>query len=109
MKNHLKLYVFTDASFGNLEDGRSQGSHLTFLVDNENRCNILSWQSKRLRRIARNSLTAETLAINDGIDAEIQIQVLLKETFQSDIPIYVFTHNKSLHDSMKSNKYVQNK
>ena len=109
LKNHLKLYIFTDASFGNLEDGGSQGSYLIFLVDNENRCNILSWQSKRLCRIARSSLTAETLAINDGIDAAIQIQVLLKETFQSDIPIYVFTNNKSLHDSMNSNKYVQNK
>ena len=55
-------------------DGGNQGSYLIFLVDTDNHCNLLSWQSKRLKRIPRSSLAAETVAALDGIDAAIYIR-----------------------------------
>ena len=77
MKNYVS-FVYTDAQFRNLNDGGSQGSYLIFLVDNDYNCNLLSWQSKRLKRIPRSSLAAEAIAILEGIDPAISI----REIFQ---------------------------
>ena len=40
LNEKLCLFVYKDASFGNLNDGGSQGSYLIFLVDNDYNCNL---------------------------------------------------------------------
>ena len=79
LANNLKLFVYTDASFGNLKDGGSEGGYLVFLLDESNNCNFITWQSKRLKRIPRSSLAAETIALLDGIDAVVYIAQLFFE------------------------------
>ena len=49
LNEKLCLFVYTDASFRNLNDGGSHGSYLIFLVDNDYNCNPLSWPSKQLK------------------------------------------------------------
>ena len=44
-ENH-KIVLFTDASFGNLPNGGSQGAHLTYIVGDDNTCNLILWPSK---------------------------------------------------------------
>ena len=61
--NNLELFVYTDASLGNLKDGGSQGAYLVFLLDESDNCNLITWQSKRLKRIQRSSLAAKTIAV----------------------------------------------
>ena len=39
------------------------------LAGNNGWCNLLSWQSKRIKRIARSSLAAEAIAMLDGLEA----------------------------------------
>ena len=103
------MFVNTDASFGNLKDGESQGSYLIFLADTDYHCNLLSWQAKRLKRISRSSLAAETIAALEGIDAAIYIREIFYELTCYQMPINLFTDNKSLYDAIKSSKYVENK
>ena len=86
-------------------DGGSQGSYLIFLLDTDYHCNLLSWQSKRLKRIPRSSLDAETVAALDGIDATIYTREIFYELTDHQMMVTLFTDNKSLYDS----KYVQNK
>ena len=107
-----KLVCFTDAAFGNLPDGGSQGSYLMFIVGENGSCNLLSWQSKRLKRIARSSLAAESLAMSDGVDAAIYIGTMYNEIMYGNsesIPIEVVTDNKSLCDALQSRKVVTEK
>ena len=106
--NNLKLFVYTDASFGNLKDGGSQGAYLVFLLDESDICNLITWQSKWLKRIPRSSLAAETIALLDGIDAGVYIAQLFFEILKVRFPITILTDNKS-YDAIQSNKYVQNK
>ena len=40
-----------------------------FFVGNNGWCNLLSWQSKQLKRTARSSLAAEAMAILDSLEA----------------------------------------
>ena len=61
--NNLELFVYTDASLGNLKDGGSQGAYLVFLLDESDNCNLITWQSKRLKCIQISSLAAKTIAL----------------------------------------------
>ena len=108
-----KIVAYTDASFANLPDGGSQGGYLIFLVGMNGSCNLLSWQSKRIRRIVRSALAAECLAMSECVDAAIYISLLYKElmfgTIDSinDMPkIEIVTDSKSLCDAIKSVKTV---
>ena len=113
LKKPVKIVVYTDAAFGNLPDGGSQGGYLVFLVDEDNQCNIIIWQSRRLKRIVRSTLAAETLAMCDGIDAALYISAtycgIVYSICSHELPIEVVTDNKSLFDALKSSKYVSDK
>ena len=109
-----KLLCFTDAAFGNLPDGGSQGGYLIFLVGENGKCSLLSWQSKRLKRVVRSSLAAESLAMSDCVDAAIFIASMYKDIMYGDqcsnsIPIEIVTDNKSLQDALQSKKFVTEK
>ena len=111
LQGNLKIVVYTDASFGNLTDGSSQGAYLIFLVGNNDWCNLLSWQSKRLKRIARSFLAAaEAIVMLDGLEATSYISEPLKETYKNyKIPIEVYTDNKfyyNLANMLQTNIHV---
>ena len=63
-----------------------------------------------MKQVAHTSLAAETLALSDRVDHAIYLSVLLKELnpkFKTtDIPIEIFTNNKSLHYAIDSEKFA---
>ena len=74
----------------------------------------LSWQSKKIRRVVRSTLAAETLAMADGIDSGIFLATLFAEltTGQAkpeNLPIVCVTDNNSLCDAIQSTKSVSDK
>ena len=73
-----KIVVYTDSSCGNLKNGGSKGVHLILLMGKNNFCNLLSWQSKQLKGVAQSSLTAETIALLDGVEAALNLKELLR-------------------------------
>ena len=112
-ENH-KIVLFTDASFGNLPNGGSQGAHLIYLIGDGNTCNLISWQSKQIKRVAKSSLTAETLALSEGVNSAHYISTLFAEIVHGNIdnhklPIEAYDDNKSLIDALKSTKFVTDK
>ena len=60
-----KVVMYSNASFNNTSDGRSQGGYLVFLADKKQHFMSHSWRSNKLRWVARYTLTAETLAFTD--------------------------------------------
>ena len=54
-------------------DGGSQGAYLAFLADSKGNANIISWQSKRLKRMVRSFLAAETLGMCEAIDGGLYV------------------------------------
>ena len=56
----IRIAVFSDASFGNLRDGSSQGGHIIFLYDKYKNCSPIGWSSKKIKRVVRSTLAAET-------------------------------------------------
>ena len=110
----MNLTVFSDASFGNLPDGGTQGGTFIALVGEEGRFSPLCWQSKKIRRVVRSTLAGETLAMSDGMDNAVFLATLFSElttgsAAPSVLPILCVTDNHSLFDALKSTKQVTEK
>ena len=110
IENDPKIIVYTDASFGNLVDSGSQGAFLIFLVDRKQNYNLISWQSKRIRRVTKSSLAAETLSLSEGLDNAYYVASLYNEILYNGnenlFPNEAYIDNKSLFNSLQSTKMV---
>ena len=112
--NQFQLKVFSDASWGNLADKASSArGHLVFLSVGENVCPLL-WISNKVRRKVSSTISAETLALNDALDDAVYLKYLISEIYhdnvrESRIPILAYIDNKSLDESQRSTKQVQEK
>ena len=47
----LRFIIYADAAHGNLVNGASQEGYLIFIVGENNKCILLNWQSKLIRRV----------------------------------------------------------
>lgn len=82
----LELVVYTDASYANLSG----------------RVSTLSRSSKKIKRIVKSSLAAESLSMVDGIDASSYIRRIIQEIIPScsSIPIICMIDKKSLFQNI---------
>ena len=104
------IECYTDASFANLPDGSSQGAYIILLMDClGQRCPIL-WQSRKLRRVVKSTIAAETMALIEGAEAAVYIaQILSCVTSHTKLKVFCYVDNKSLVDSLNSIKRVDDK
>ena len=71
------LIWFSDASFGNLKCGGSQGG---MIKEGSNGKDMpVTWQSRKLRRVVKSTLTAETLALQEVSEVAFMIKCTLLE------------------------------
>ena len=74
------MKVFSDASLGNSTDSNTQGGYFICLQgQGSGSFTPLAWSSKKLCRVARSTLTAETLAMADAMDNGIFLASLYTE------------------------------
>ena len=69
--NDLCLMIFSDAALGNLTDGGIQGSYVIFLVGKSGKFSRIWWNSKKIRRVVRSALAAETISMCEAIDMAV--------------------------------------
>ena len=99
--DNLCILCYGDSSFANLPSGSSQGDVVVLLVDKDGCVNLLSWQSKKLKRVCTSTLSAETLACIDAVNYGFLFRELLIEIFRStNVKIRVLTDNKALAQTM---------
>ncbi len=112
--NYLRFVTFTDAAYGNFINGGSKGAYFIFFVGENGKWNLISWQSKRIKRIVKSTMAAETLVLGEGIGATVFVSLLFTQIcygisdFQR-IPIEAVINNQSLYDALKSTKCVSDK
>ena len=109
----LEIRVYTDASFGNLDDGAgSMGGHVVFLKDRFNRSSPMDWKSRKIKRIVRSTLAAEALSLGDGLETGMFLKDMFKEVLGSHIasvPIIAIVDNKSVEVNLRSTSSVEDK
>ena len=105
------IKVFTDASRANLCDKVSSArGYLVFLMGEQKRSALLNWESNKIQRVVKATLSAEALALCDGLSNAILIRRLLQEYLgmnKNSIPIEAYTDNKSLHQAVHSTTAVR--
>ena len=110
LREGVYLECYSDASFANLGDCGSQGGFVIFLADKDgHRCPIV-WKSRKVRRVVKSTLAAETLALLDVAENAFYIRKILEDIgIDRTVPIRCFVDNKSLVDALKSMKMVEDK
>ena len=104
------IEAYADASFANLNGSFSQAGFVIFLKDSrDKRCPVF-WESRKVKRVVKSTLAAETLALIDCAETAIYIKRILEELSKVfDLPIHCYTDNKSLADSLASKKQVDDR
>ena len=106
----LAVECYSDASFGNLMNGGSQGGYVIFITDQYSKRNVVSWQSKRIRRVVKSTLAAETMPLLDAAEAGIYIATLIAQALNMSAPLVkCYVDNKSLVDAVLSSTNVEDK
>ena len=70
------IACFSDAAFANLKNGGSQGAFIIFLYGN-NKYAPIAWTSRKLKRVVKSTLSAETLALEESLKTCFMIKSLL--------------------------------
>ena len=101
------LICFSETSFGHLKCGGSQGGMVVFIEGSNGKYMPLTWQSRKLRRIVKNTLTAETWALQEVLEVAFMIKYILLKILNLNVenqilPITCVTNSKSLHHTVYS-------
>lgn len=109
----VNIVVYSDASYGNLPDGSSQGGFIIFLSDKHNTAVPISWSSTKIKRIVRSTLAAESMALQEGADSAVLLSSLISELIYGDsskkLEIRCCTDSHGLYRSLISTKTVQDR
>ena len=109
LEGEVFLDCYSDASFANLPDGGSQGGFIIFLSDSShNRCPVL-WQSRKVRRVVKSTLSAEALALLDCAEAAVYLQGILEQITHRCVKINCYVDNQSLADTVYSSKTLEDR
>ena len=113
-QGQLKIVVYSDASFGNLDNKvNSSRGYIIFLYSDKKAC-CLTWAANKIKRVVSSTLESETLACIDGLNHAEWLRGTVSELLygrDSDeriISIIGFTDSNQLYQSIHSTSYVAN-
>ena len=106
-----RLVVFTDAAHANLCDGvSSMGSHIVFIVGRFGFCAPVAWNGRKIKRVVRSTIAAETLSLQEGLEEAIYVRAILQEVkLGENMPVVAYIDNKSVVEALYSTKSVDDK
>jgi len=92
----LRISMFTDASFANAANYKSQIGFVLVLTDASNRANIIHFGSSRCKRATRSVMAAEIHALVYGFDNGYVAQNFLSEILDQNVPIDGFVDSRTV-------------
>lgn len=102
----IKLEVYTDASFANMQDGVSSAMGYTIFATDDKGAASLGWRAGKIKRVVKSTLAAEALALSDGLSEAMYIQKMVSELLHLKVPIVAHVDSKGLVDQLHSSKLV---
>lgn len=107
----MYLEIFADASFGNIENGRTQIGYVIWLKDCMGNKSPLVWKSRVAKRVVGSTLAAETLSIVEAVEWGVYLKYLWEETMGSnhELDIIVKTDCKSVKEALNAKTGVKNR
>ena len=108
------LVCYSDASLANVKDAGSQGGFIILIIGSNNKYAPLKWQSRKIKRVVKSTLAAETMALLEGTECCFLIKstllgILGLSNDTNLLRIKAITDNKSLYDAVHSTKTIEDK
>ena len=92
----LRIMLFTDASFANTHNLKSQIGFVVVLSDKDGKANIIHYGSSRCKRIARSVMAAEILGMIYGFDNAYIAKSMIEEILGCEVPIDCYVDSRTL-------------
>lgn len=102
-KGSLFLCVYSDTSFANNEDLKSQLEYDIWLADNCRKCNILYYASCTSRRVTTSKLGAEVYAFADALYFAYVMRHDLEEILGQYILLQILKNSRNQFDVIVKN------
>ena len=102
-----------DAGYRSLPDKVSScGGQVISVMNKKTKAQcVVSWKSKKMKRVVSSSTAAEALAVNDTLDEMVYIKEVLKEALgdeANNIPLDLYTDSRNLYKSVMSTSLNEN-
>lgn len=98
--NSLHLRVYADSSFANNHDNSTQIGYIVLLCDNTGRAHVLSFASRKCKRVVRSVMAGEVYAFSTAFDEAFVLRYDLEQLYCRHVPLSLFTDSKQLFDVM---------
>ena len=79
------------------------------MVDRSGQCCPLTWQSRKIKKVCKSTLAAESWALVEGLESAELIKAQWNEIVKIDVPIVCVTDCKSLFDAVKTTNTLEDK
>ena len=110
LRGRLQWEVYTDASYGNVGEGRSQIGYMISLRDSIGSVCPIYWRSVRAKRVARSTTEAEALALTEASEMTIYLDSLMMEVVgKNRLEVLIKTDNETLEKALKSSTGVKSR
>jgi len=96
--DNLRVRAYADASYATNPDGSSQVGFIILLCDNSGQAHILSYSSRKCRRVVHSIMAGEVYAFSAAFDEAFVIRYDLERLYRRRIPLNMFTDSKQLFD-----------
>ena len=107
---YIKLTIFSDERFRSLYREASQLGFIIFSNDKEGNAVPVSWVSRKTKRMTRSTLTAETLAAVEVVDAGMMCRKVFEDLLDKALPlIKLLVDNKSLYETSQTSNVLADK
>ena len=110
----LKIVGYSDSSYKNDENAtKSVAGRILFLTSADGKCCPLAWKSKTIQQVCKSVKSAETRSLDLGMEDGIFQAQMFNEAMTGkaggQIPVQMKIDSKTLYDSLKSTKQVEEK
>ena len=103
------LRVFTDSSWGRLDNVETVNGNLVFLVDSQGNACLIDWQSYKLAIPVSSPLAGEAVAASDGYNKFPWIRSLAEDLDFGKLPATMMVDSRSLCDVVKATTSLKDK
>ena len=103
------LRVFSDSSWGKLDNVETVNGNIVFLVDNEGKACLIDWQSYKLPIPVASPLAGEAVAALDAYNKIPWIRSMAEDLGLGSLPAVMMVDSRSLCDAVKATTTLKDK
>jgi hypothetical protein len=96
--------AFSDASFANIEDDRTQLGNIIMIQDAEGKTGTIMWSSNKSKRVNKSVMEAEANSLSQAMENAVYYRNLWKDINNEILEIELRTDSKTLQASIYSER-----